>query len=81
MAKRLKSFTFTGRGRRYPWSDWMDGSIWQARTGKDFTGDAEQFRGYLHSKATDSGLKVRTSVNKKTGTVVFQFHGWDDQQD
>lgn len=40
MAERLPSWDFSGKhvtaGPKYPYSQWLDGSVWKLKRGKDF---------------------------------------------
>ena len=70
MAERLESYEFSRRGR-YPWGEWMDGSIWRCKRGEDFSATAKSFQGMVRLKAARNGKKVITRV--EGDSVVFQF--------
>lgn len=61
--------------RRYPWSEWTDGSVWEIRRGVDYDVATENMRVNLHMKADGLAIKVRTrKVNDESGEgLVFQF--------
>lgn len=78
MAKRLKEFPddrAPGTQRRYPWSEWTDGSAWEIRRGEDYDVATENMRVNLHLKADALGGKVRTKkISDEDGEgLAFQF--------
>jgi hypothetical protein len=77
MAKRLEAFPGEGpRGqRRYPWDEWIDGSIWEIRRGEDYDVPTENMRVNLHMKASSLSHKVQSrkfSDDQGEG-LIFQF--------
>jgi hypothetical protein len=78
MAKKLKHFPDSkapATARRYPWSEWADGSAWEIRRGEDYDVATENMRVNLHLKADALGRKVRTRKITDTGGegLVFEF--------
>src|SRR3954454_15552216 len=77
MAKRLSSFPGdeSNEQRRYPWSEWTDGAVWEIRRGDDYDVATENMRVNLHMKADALAIKVRTrKINDEHGEgLVFQF--------
>jgi hypothetical protein len=76
MAESLETFEFKSFGDhapKYDYTRWTNGGIWRAKQGVDFTVSPESFRSSLNSHAHTKGMKVRTSVDKQSGTVTFQF--------
>src|SRR3954453_11287223 len=79
MAKKLDAFPGDSPEdsgpRRYPWSDWTDGSVWEIRRGDDYDVETENMRVNLHMKADALTIKVRTSkVGDDHGEgLIFQF--------
>lgn len=71
-ARKLDDYEFKSRQSKYPWKDWMDEDIWEAKKGEDFTCMTESFISLLYNKAYDNNMKVRVSKVNDT-TVVFQF--------
>ena len=76
MARRVGDFPWTdGPPRRYPWSEWCDGSAWEIRHGEDYHVSTESMRVSLHMKARQLSSRVRT--RKITDTLgeglIFQF--------
>jgi hypothetical protein len=72
VAKRLSSFDFhKRRGGLYPWSEWLDGSIWRATQGEDFHVSVTSFQREVYTAAKLAGGKAQTSV--EDNTVTFQF--------
>lgn len=79
MAERLESFQFVGVGRpMYPWTEWMDGSIWRIRRGVDFTCSIPSMRSSLIQRARRYGVKVRTTAEAGSDLIVFQFYTADE---
>lgn len=78
MARRLDAFPGEqrkGGPRRYPWSEWTDGSVWEIRQGADYDVATENMRVNLHMKADALAVKVRTrKVSDDDGEgLIFQF--------
>jgi hypothetical protein len=77
MARRLSAFDGGDRSasRRYPWTDWTDGSAWEIRQGLDYDVATENMRVNLHMKADALAIKVRTrKIDDTDGEgLVFQF--------
>lgn len=61
--------------RRYPWTEWADGSAWEIRQGEDYDVATENMRVNLHLKADALGRKVRTKkITDEDGEgLAFQF--------
>jgi len=68
MAKKVKGFPTLQRGSRYPWGEWLDGSVWMLTQGEDFSGTAEHFRAHVYSAAKVRGLAAKTS---RTGDTLY----------
>ncbi len=75
MAKRLEQFPDAGQAtsRRYPWSEWTDGGVWEIRRGEDYDAATENMRVNLHMKAKSLGQKVKTKKVIDGAGLVFQF--------
>jgi hypothetical protein len=75
--KKLESFDFgrTGNGgghSKHPWSQYIDGSIYQLDVDKDlFNASTRTFQVLLHRQAKKAGkrVRVRLSADKKTLTL------------
>src|SRR3954467_13759357 len=84
MAKRLENFPGDAPsvGRRYPWPEWTDGSVWEIRRGDDYDAATENMRVNLHMKADSLAKKVRTKkVRDEQGEgLVFQFFDPDQTE-
>jgi hypothetical protein len=84
MARRLKTFPDTRdpRTRRYPWNEWLDGSVWEIRRGEDYDVTTENMRVTLHMKADSRVIKVRTKkVHDQRGEgLVFEFFDPDQKE-
>lgn len=75
MAKVLESFEF-GHDRRskYPWSEWLDGRIWQLERGSDFDVAPARLQTQIAKRARHAGVRVRTSASQDGATVVIQAY-------
>jgi hypothetical protein len=75
MAKRLAEFPESEKDgpRRYPWSEWTDGGVWEIQRGEDYDAETENMRANLHIKAKTLGQKVRTRKTSDGLGLVFQF--------
>src|SRR3954454_17418294 len=84
MAKRLESFPgdVPSGARRYPWTEWTDGSVWEIRRGEDYDASTENMRVNLHMRAESDLKKVRTrKVRDERGEgLVFQFFDPDAEE-
>lgn len=82
MAEQLKSYEFTkssGRRSKYPWDEWLDGTIWRVKQGEDFDIDTKNFRNSVRAAAFKRGLGVHTEVEDDK-TLVFQTHEKKDKK-
>jgi hypothetical protein len=76
MARRVNEFTRTEPPpRRYPWSEWCDGSTWEIRRGEDYDVSTENMRVSLHMRARQLSCKVQTrKITDALGEgLIFQF--------
>jgi hypothetical protein len=78
MAKKLDRFPDSKAPesrRRYPWTEWTDGSAWEIRRSEDYDVATENMRVNLHLKADSMGRKVRTKKITDTDGegLVFEF--------
>jgi hypothetical protein len=84
MGRRLDSFPGDKplAQRRYPWSEWTDGGVWEIRKGDDYDVDTENMRVNLHMKADALLRKVRTRklVDERGERLVFQFLESDEME-
>lgn len=85
MAKRLRAFPEAAKegGRRYPWLDWADGSVWEIRQGEDYDVSTESMRVAMHLKAGTLHQKVKTRklFDKRGEGLVFQFTESDEMKE
>lgn len=56
----------------YPWQLWMDGAVWRAKLGEDFTCNPHHFQTALHQRARQEGMTVETGT-PEAGVVEFIF--------
>lgn len=78
MAKKLASFPGDRPSegpRRYPWTEWADGGVWEIRRGEDYDVATENMRVNLHMRADALSRKVRTQKFKDENGegLTFQF--------
>ncbi len=68
MAERLDEFPggerTKGGGRKYPWDEWLDGSVWLLRKGEDYAATTLSFRATVSKTAKREGKKVRSRTIK-----------------
>jgi hypothetical protein len=64
-----------GRPDKYPWAEWTDGGVWEARQGFEFTCSPANFASALYKrKYRDASIiDVHINVEGDTGVVYFQF--------
>src|ERR1043166_1760081 len=76
MAKHLESFP-SASARRYPWDQWLDGSVWQLFPGEDFTAKSSTMLGAArsHAKRLGGTLRTRSIREGDRDTIVLQFVG------
>ena len=87
MAQKLRTFDFgrasaltSSEKATYPWSEWLDGDIWQLTEGEDFQTHPLMMERIIRTRATGRGAKVRLRhmpINGDTspfGVIVLQRH-------
>jgi hypothetical protein len=74
MARKLDSFP-NAPGSRYPWDEWLDGSVWLLSHGEDYTAKTATFRSIASTQAKKRGGRIRTRTHDAEGrdSVVIQF--------
>lgn len=74
MARRLDEFP-AAAGSRYPWDEWLDGSVWELVPGDDFTAKPATFRSIAQAQAKKRGGRIRTKAVEMDGrdALVIQF--------
>jgi hypothetical protein len=74
MARRLDTFP-AATGARYPWDEWLDGSVWELVRGDDFHAKMTTFRSNAQIQAKRRGGRVRTKTVDAGGRegVALQF--------
>lgn len=71
MGQRIDSFTNKPRTQgKYPWNEWVDGSIWRITRGVDFTARMSSMRSHLYGEAYRRGMRVGIS---EISDDVFEF--------
>ncbi len=71
MAERLDDFPFKSWTGKFPWDEWLDGSIWRLKRGEDFDITPAGFRAGMQYNANKRGGKVRT--RREGENFVIQF--------
>jgi hypothetical protein len=75
MARRLESFP-APVGARYPWDEWLDGSVWELIHGEDFQSRLGTLRANAQLQAKKRGGRVRSKTvrtDDRREAVVIQF--------
>ena len=47
---------------KYPWAQWLNGSMWYLVEGEDYDIPTKQFQGYIYRYCSDNKVKVKTKV-------------------
>lgn len=64
MAKRLDAFPDGPTRDKYPWDEWLDGSVWLLRKGEDYGITTPSMRAAASRAAKAAGKKVRSRIIK-----------------
>jgi hypothetical protein len=62
MAKRVDTFPDLPSQSRYPWDEWLDGSVWELVLGEDFNGKPATFRSVAIVQAKKRHGRVKTRL-------------------
>lgn len=82
MATRLNKDTLdAARRSRYNWDEWLDGSVWQAVRGEDFTCKVQSFVSQLYKAAYDKGMKIHVHPDSDGRVVEWNAYDDDDTED
>jgi hypothetical protein len=77
MARRVDEFPAQAQSSRYPWNEWLDGSIWELVPGEDFKGQLNTFRSVasMHSRKRGGSAKTRIvrGKNGEKDKLYIQF--------
>lgn len=75
MAEIIEQWPTITRTRKsiYPWSEWTDGNIWQAKEQVDFTSSLKTFVQGLYAYAARHDVKVEVRTAPGDGVVAFRF--------
>jgi hypothetical protein len=76
VARRVKEFPEPVRPSKYPWGDWLDGQIWELKSGEDFDGKPTNFRSVALAQARNRGGRVKTHLQKQedgSARMYLQF--------
>src|SRR5687767_12218246 len=75
MARRLDNFP-AATGARYPWDEWLDGSVWELVRGEDFAAKPTTLRANAQGQAKKRGGRVRSRAAQASDgrdAVIVQF--------
>jgi hypothetical protein len=76
MAKKLDGFDFSRpkeNKSKYPWPEWLDGSVWELHNGEDFEGvESRHFASTIYNAARARGKKCRVAVRDSGDTIILQ---------
>ena len=74
--RKLKSFPARQRRTKYPWDQWLDGSVWELRKGSDYDIDTLSLRALAGKAAKRAGTRVRTKLirNNRGESLVIQAY-------
>lgn len=83
MAEKVDSFEFLNRGERgkYPWNEWLDGSIWKLKAGDDFKTNEKTFQGVARVAAYKRGLSLKTNIHEGHLFLQASCNGVSDEPD
>lgn len=72
MAKKVREMP-EGKRRegKYPWDEWLDGSVWELEPGSDFKVELDSMRSLAISAAKRQGGKLKTRVTG--GKLYIQY--------
>jgi hypothetical protein len=62
MARQLAQFPKARRQSKYPWDQWLDGSVWLLRKGEDYETTSPSMRAIATSAAKKEGKRLRTQI-------------------
>ena len=60
------------RDGKYPWSQWLNGAVWELTKGEDFDVDVAALRRAVHSRAHYLGFRARTKTIKNDEAIIIQ---------
>ena len=60
MAKTVKAMPESKRASRYPWSEWLNGEVWELEPGVDFDCDPDSMRQQMYQAAAAADLSATT---------------------
>lgn len=79
MARELKNSRWDDYGRKklsaevkYPWDQWLNGSMWYLVKGEDFDVDTKGFQTYIHNYANQHGIRVRTKTARNNRDLFIK---------
>lgn len=75
MARTLDRFPSMPGRTQHPWSEYLDGRVWELTPGEDFTAKVPTFKASAQAQAKKRGGRVRTRTLREGDreTLVIQF--------
>ena len=62
MARKVDAFPEVVGQSTYPWTEWLDGGVWELEPSVDFKGKVETFRSNAIAHARRRGGRIKTRV-------------------
>jgi hypothetical protein len=79
MARRVDNFPDPPSQSKYPWDEWLDGSVWELIRGEDFKANIHSIRSAATTQAKRRGGKVLTRHMKarddRPEQLYIQYQG------
>lgn len=60
---------------KYPWHEWLNGSMWLLIQGEDFDMPLEQFRLYVLRYCSEHSVQVKTKKNREGNALYIKAYG------
>jgi hypothetical protein len=58
---------------KYPWDEWLNGSVWQLAQGEDYQVKTKSFRTSAQAVARKRGGRVKSAITDNGDGLVMQF--------
>jgi hypothetical protein len=62
MARKLSEFPKPVRRAKYPWDQWLDGSVWELQAGEDYDTTTASMRASASRAAKELGRDIKTQI-------------------
>ena len=74
MAKEIsEQWPVEGHKTKYPWDEWLNGSVWELLEGVDFPHQIQRMRVQTYVAAGKRGLKARTSQSGPKKLIIQAY--------